>query len=257
MKSFQHVANLYINADNFLDGFLGLRCLPSNQAKTQVTQYELRLTPLLYQLWGKFSSAWPMYEIACAAKKRVDIVPPQFAPDYFPKNEINAYAGPKSQDSYKDVETKGTPGKSCMPERKQDDVVATGQGADIIISYDSLLAFEKGPGAAPDELLLHELVHAMRGVSGKGLRCFGAPRGYSDYEEFVAILITNVYSSEMGRSLRKDVEGFKPLPTQLCSSQAFFNQYKDYLLPLRDAHPHLCGAFQKAAGIPFNPFTLM
>jgi hypothetical protein len=259
MKYFPNVPNLNINADNFLDGFLGLRWLPSDHAKRQVADYERKVGNLLFRLWGKYTSGWVMYEIGRARPKQVDIKPSQFGPDYFPKDKNNAFTGPKDRDDWPDAMKRGTEGKTCLPETKKDDVPGTGQGVDVIISFDpDQFATSEGPGSLADEILLHELVHAMRDVGGKGTRCFGAPRGFnSDYEEFVAVVIANVYNSELGRPLRKNLEGYQPLQPELCSSQAFFDKFQQYLLPLRDVHQHLYTALKKATGIPFNPFTLM
>jgi len=66
-----------------------------------------------------------------------------------------------------------------------------------------------GSGISPDEALLHELVHCLR-----RMRTWSCPSNYLDnssvsdgfdnVEEFYAILITNIYSSESGRTLRRD-----------------------------------------------------
>lgn len=261
MKYFPHVPNLFINGDGFLNGFLNLRWFPSDAAKRQVDEYEKKVAALLFKLWGTYSSAWVLYEIAVARHKRVDIKPPQFAPDEFTANttggDVDAKTGTPNGD-YVAATKKGAPGKMCLPDRKADDVPGTGQGADAVLAFrpDRWTGGE-GPGSAADEILIHELVHVSRTVRGVRNTCFGAPRGWDDYEEFVAITLCNVFSSETRRKLRFGHYGFKPLPGAETSSADFLKKYAHYLAPIPGDHPHLFAALKKASGIPFNPFALM
>ena len=61
-------------------------------------------------------------------------------------------------------------------------------------------------GMRCDETLLHELVHALGYATGQS---FTATMGddFDDEDEFKAILITNIYSSGIGESSRKDHHG--------------------------------------------------
>lgn len=61
-------------------------------------------------------------------------------------------------------------------------------------------------GSLPDEVLLHELVHALRDLTGlatkSGMRTYNpVPKqpGWDNFEEFFAILVSNIYHSERGR----------------------------------------------------------
>lgn len=62
-----------------------------------------------------------------------------------------------------------------------------------------------GPGSQPDEVLLHELVHAQRMTAGLSNKKRKVPfqERYDNKEEFFAILITNIYHSERGRKYRR------------------------------------------------------
>ena len=56
-----------------------------------------------------------------------------------------------------------------------------------------------GPALETDEVLFHELVHAARtinGVPGVGLE---VNKGYTNEEEYTAIVLSNVYLSEKGK----------------------------------------------------------
>ena len=56
----------------------------------------------------------------------------------------------------------------------------------------------KPPGNAPDEVLYHELVHASRLVNGVYDRV-PVNQKYDDEEEYLAIVLTNIYMSEKGQ----------------------------------------------------------
>lgn len=59
-----------------------------------------------------------------------------------------------------------------------------------------------GPGHQPDEVLFHELVHACRDLRGVSYN-LPVNAGYRNEEEFLAVVIGNVYLSEKGqRKLR-------------------------------------------------------
>jgi hypothetical protein len=83
-----------------------------------------------------------------------------------------------------------------------------------------------GIGAGDDEILLHELLHAYRRVKGSYNKLpFTKPdKAYDSNEELFAILITNIYMSENGKTkLRKDHAGFTELPAKWATSQGFLS----------------------------------
>jgi hypothetical protein len=96
-----------------------------------------------------------------------------------------------------------------------------GRGAGATIDYYPWEWHQIGggrPGAARDEILLHELVHVymiQRGISSirnlHRTRFARRLRRFDIVDDFFAIMITNVYSSECGRSARRDHHGFRPL----------------------------------------------
>jgi hypothetical protein len=74
---------------------------------------------------------------------------------------------------------------------------------------------------APDEILLHEMCHALRAMKGQmnrsntigGQSLVQPGYAYDDIEEFFAILVSNMYLSEKGlTTLRQDHHGFAALP---------------------------------------------
>jgi hypothetical protein len=89
----------------------------------------------------------------------------------------------------------------------------------------------RNAGALPQEILFHELVHAFRFVSGKRstgpkVRLPHGVNGFSGFEEFVAVLITNVFISDPTNPsksrLRRDSDNFGPLDTDLSDSFRYF-----------------------------------
>ncbi|VTZ27315.1 conserved hypothetical protein [Methylocella tundrae] len=84
--------------------------------------------------------------------------------------------------------------------------VGAGGGANSIIRYTPEMwgpggaAKSKAPGDDPDEIIFHELIHAsrqMRGVQENKK----VDRGYDDVEEYLAVVISNIYMSEKGKTV--------------------------------------------------------
>jgi hypothetical protein len=76
-----------------------------------------------------------------------------------------------------------------------------------------------GPASFPDEVLFHELVHASRDMRGVSYS-MGVNRGYDNEEEYIAVVLTNIYLSNKGQTrLRASHHGFATLD----HSERFFN----------------------------------
>ena len=73
-----------------------------------------------------------------------------------------------------------------------------------------------GPGGAEDEVLLHELFHALRITMGLGdcRQLTGRMQRYNDRSEFYAIIVENIYSSQSGRQPRTGHHGYSPMLNQ-------------------------------------------
>lgn len=266
MLYFPRAPNLFINAEGYLSRFLWFG--PSDASKARATAYESAVAGLLFKINARHVGDFVFREIA-AAKKRVEIRPHEFAGDDKSETDPNPTAVATSErDSYK----KGSP---YLKSGQQDQALAactnyedgrggfkeaTGLGSPVYVGFNPNAAFaaaDAGPGSDKDSLLLHELVHAFRYARGIRNGCASSPAGYGSYEEFLAIVLTNIYDSEAGRPLRRDHEWFKSLPASLSSSHAFYDKFKDYLLPIRSEHPNLYASLKRATSIAFNPFTVM
>jgi hypothetical protein len=84
-------------------------------------------------------------------------------------------------------------------------------------------------GILPDETLFHEFVHAFRMASGKSTVApivQGGLLNYEDDEEFIAVLVTNIYLTDplnkSHSSLRRDHISFETLESDLAESFTFF-----------------------------------
>ena len=108
-----------------------------------------------------------------------------------------------------------------------------------------------GPGVQADEVLFHELVHALR--SGHGMLDCGAARDrYDTVDDFVAILFTNIYSSERNRPLRMNHRTFSRLPKVRSTSAGYLAAYSVEIEELCTSFPQLTHRLS-AVECPFNP----
>jgi hypothetical protein len=123
------------------------------------------------------------------------------------------------------------------------------------------MKFWHGPGTTPDELLLHEVFHGLRHMAGLRMtRNVPLQQGYDSFEEFYAILIANIYRSELKRPwLRHDHHGFMSLEAVGIDNQSEFYKHrlnKQHLNKLRRQQPSLFADLQGVKA-DFNPTTLV
>jgi hypothetical protein len=86
--------------------------------------------------------------------------------------------------------------------------------------------FVKAPGVGRDEILLHEMVHGLRQIRGTTDSHTPADSPNMDtVEEFMAIVVSNVYRSELKRpGLRADHHGFSALPAAQENPSVFLSR---------------------------------
>lgn len=99
-------------------------------------------------------------------------------------------------------------------------------------------------GTTPHEVLFHELVHAMRESAGKRLSF----KGHAG-EEAIAVMVSNIFSSEVNRPLRQAGGGFAQMSI---SSEDFFATNGDMIRVFYHQHPEFCRWVAEAV-VPFNP----
>jgi hypothetical protein len=117
-------------------------------------------------------------------------------------------------------------------------------------------------GFLPQEILFHELVHAMRYVTKKRHKepVHGGLFKYDNTEEFYAVLLTNIFISDPTNQtksgLRQDHQSHLPLDQQLATSFEFFRS-SPQVYPLvarffRD-HPQFAHEIACSSNATFNP----
>jgi len=122
-------------------------------------------------------------------------------------------------------------------------------------------------GRNPCGKLFHELVHAFRLVTEKAsnrpfypnvfLRTAAAAKKKPEYdteEEFFAILITNIFSSETGRPLRAGHDANEALPSDLSTNKGFL-AVEEYARLVRQFCQDHSSVSQELRDVPsaFNP----
>jgi hypothetical protein len=115
-----------------------------------------------------------------------------------------------------------------------------------------------------DEILFHELVHVFRGVSGKWAKSplAGLMWQYDDTEEFLAVMITNIYISDrtnrIKTGLRASHRGFRPLGAKFSEPWGFFTRGPEVFALVKkfveDNHG-FCTRVANDLDAPFNPIA--
>lgn len=112
--------------------------------------------------------------------------------------------------------------------------------------------------AQPDEILVHELTHALRARRGViDRRTVPKQSRYGTYEEFFAIVVANIYRSEIGRKgVRNDNHGAMQLT--FMSDKEFISTEKNrrHLRQFRRDHRQLFSDL-KSVKAEFNPLQRM
>jgi hypothetical protein len=123
--------------------------------------------------------------------------------------------------------------------------------------------FAGSAGASPSQVLFHELAHAYRYASGKfhPRPTVGGSAGYTNMEEFFAVVLSNVLISDPTYSsghqtLRADHAGFAPLAPALSTSRGFVNHppNRNMMRELVQSDPALAKALSGVQST-FNPFA--
>jgi len=135
----------------------------------------------------------------------------------------------------------------------------TGQGSNTEVRFTSEMwpgggSSTAGPGAEGSEILFHEMVHGLRQMRGV-MQCASTTmnRNFDTREEFMAILVSNMYRSELHRNgLRADHHGFQPLPVAMQDASAFLSTYLDYVQQLVEEDRALA-MLLKNVNCEFNP----
>ncbi len=113
-------------------------------------------------------------------------------------SDINAEAGSRNE---RDMVDATAVNRRVNYRDYKDKRYGTGQGTDSIIKFSPDIfvgAVMAQEGYAPDEALYHEMVHSSREMGGK-FDAVPVNAGYGDAEEYLAIVLTNIYLSDKGQ----------------------------------------------------------
>jgi hypothetical protein len=138
-------------------------------------------------------------EITAHSDKKVLIVP-------FQKDEQNAEVIVDAEHA-EDALVLGMPQRDAKTGKEFHGAkLGTGKGTDpTVLLTPSMWKGKQGPGTFADEVLFHELVHASRIISGVQYFGLHVDQDYENREEYIAVVLTNIYLAEKGRTkLRAD-----------------------------------------------------
>jgi len=108
------------------------------------------------------------------------------------------------------------------------------------------------PGMRPEDVLFHEMVHASRDLNDP---VYDNTPLYlmKDYEEFLAVLITNMYRTEIGaKKLHRDY--MLKLLVEQPEAEAFLSSKREYLDAIQALQGDLLVSAVSGLNTPFNPF---
>jgi hypothetical protein len=216
---------------------------------TQAAHFETQVAGVLDQIRDSQTGQVLLREIMSAPMgKQIRIIP-------FPLNDARSVpsseegASPSGQQLRFPGDLRGTDEVEQAGQRRFDSLnrplLGTGEGANVTIHYHPLTwllsSFRTGlvGNLMPDDVLVHELVHALRMMSGMvlpiNLNVLDHTRRWGNTEEFYGVLVANIYISERnsverrGQPLRGNVgpvDQFSPLTGQEARSEVFHQTYK-------------------------------
>ncbi len=254
---------IWVDGDVFVEGFLSLTWAPSEKAEQARKRWQDSVDKILSALAKKHTS-WAVMTALHKSGKKVTIVPN-------PVLDCNARAVPESK---QDAARRNTEAETC-DESESGSSLGTGKGTATEITF-SPGQFASGgtcsvggAGRDADEVLFHELCHAMRYGTGQRNACFASFAGFRGYEEFVAVLLTNVFSSETRRTLRRDHEGYNQMPKtsrllddrgnrivrNLNDPKVFYGWAELQIKNLAKYHKTMTDYLRRQKHIKWNPFV--
>jgi hypothetical protein len=252
--------NIATDGHEYVEGFLGLDWFPSAAAKGNRDRYESLVEATLARIAKSAVGYWILWQINSVSSKKITIKPwrPSPDPNRVRENEIhNPYA--LFDDNVKATREGDMFSTDLSPGSSTKTVWGKGGGSDVTIRFSSwyTASDDKRPAYAPEELLLHELVHGLNGIRGIYTTVgHGAERFFDTPDEFVAIVLTNLFSSQLRRPLRRDHSAHEELDNDLQDSQIFYDRYRAAVESIVSDYPNLTGIYASwdVSFLPFNPF---
>jgi hypothetical protein len=301
MIYYSKCSSIVIDGTEFIKGFLGLTWCPSAAAKAALAAYEASVVAELNKL-ALTRTGWSLlralFAAAQARRKEVRIVPYTKA-DEGSMGPNNAFASPRSGRDAAPLGVRPFQGGADEPgvpgdERYQlRNYTGTGKGSSSNVHFtphpavllpiaddvpicptDGKTVVEGGcrlvvasSDTSNDTLLLHELIHSLRELRGQLNQVPTWIKSYDNQEEFFAVLVANIYTSEHGRKdLRANHHSFSLLAPHLNTSEKFFG--KDLSAPWTEHYMNrklvskfvsenygLCADINRHVHAEFNPIA--
>jgi hypothetical protein len=221
MTTFSNCPIIQIDGSWLLRGIAGLTWAPDAAARTRAEQYEQAVERILRTIQGASTGREflnVLYNVARGRGQRVTISPFVLDRPYprSPRNlegamgQCNAASVPANEEG---ALRRGVTGRlpSFDSTNPEFEVAGNGRGSDGQVFFDPFMmtaASSAGSNCASlhvagetvDSMLLHELVHVLRGLQGhqEMTPCLGIARSFRNNEEFICILVQNIYLSERG-----------------------------------------------------------
>jgi hypothetical protein len=236
---------------------IGMRDLyPESQADADADEYENKVLNIMKEQIGRTQTGRALFTAIAATKPRTMLISPQSRldttssdPDLKYRLELNAFTAGVNFATGGPI--------TCGP------VVANA----VILFSPEMFEPESAQdaGQSARETLLHEMVHGLRHMTGKD-SCQMLNNEFFSVEEFIAMLVTNIFASEIGRPLRGGYKGMfvkqgpygrnvtQRLPDALQDPKEFL-KYKncaDLVSRFVSEHPTFAGALMDIR-VPFNP----
>lgn len=249
MRSLKSAPNISIDGELAYD--LAIEALGAGRetsARNLANSYEARVETLFVTIGRTTTGNAVLRAVKNQAGRTMDVIPAiQYSPDKAP----NAHASAHND-------------KDAGRRRKGSSTTIVYSPSDWDRPDFDLPGFHEGfsgPGSEADEVLLHEVFHALRAMAGLQVRR-NVPfqRGYDTFEEFFAILVANIYRSESKRyGQRVDHHSFKSLDDVRIDNVYVWLDYRlnrSHLRKLRRQMPDLWAEL-KTVKAEFNPIALL
>jgi hypothetical protein len=256
MLTYSKCHNIKIDGDEFTSGILGLDWFPSSASAGQKAKYEYDVVAVLDKIIASWTG-WAVIDEIFYRSQWMRVQPYHPTPE---TGKFNAYAMPTNLASATLAGTVARDPYGALPGPGQPRTTGTGIGSNVIVKFSATTFAQPGaptgPSTSPHEILLHEMVHGLRQMAGRSVRePITANPGMNNYEEFVAITISNMYRSELGLSpLRADHVGFLPLTGPTTDLGTFKATYSSWLVDMDIEQPRLCQHLRQVK-CTFNPLS--
>ena len=137
----------------------------------------------------------------------------------------------------------------------------TGGGSDVTLRFTpsqwltSGISQSRGntirAGARRDEVLFHEMLHAIRQMAGQ-MNCSTAAPGFDTKAEVWSIMATNVYSSAWNRPLRRDHHGTTTMTDREVAT--YYTRFETMIGHMCREFPRFTRGMSQVTHARFNPF---